>query len=101
MKKADRLYGYIKGILPVVICGMLCICVFGITFYIANLEMEYFKMAAEFILFILTIYMMVYFIMYRRRITLKEELFKVRAENNTLRSESLSERKDLQEYFLT
>lgn len=101
MKKTDRLYGYIKGILPVVICGMLCICVFGITFYIANLEMEYFKMAAEFILFILAIYMIVYFIMYRKRMTLKEELFKIKAENNTLRSENLSERKDLQEYFLT
>ena len=58
-------------------------------------------MAAEFILFILAIYMIVYFIMYRKRMTLKEELFKIKAENNTLRSENLSERKDLQEYFLT
>ena len=100
MKKAGSLYGYIKNILPVLICGFFCIGIFKITFYIANLKTEYFKMAAEFIIFMLIIYMIVHFILHRKNATLKEKLSKIEAENYALRSKNLSERKDLQEYFL-
>ena len=62
--------------------------------------MEYFKMAAEFIIFMLIIYMIVHFILHRKNATLKEKLSKIEAENNALRSKNLYERKDLQEYFL-
>lgn len=100
MKKVGSLYGYIKSVLPVLICGFFCIGIFKITFYIANLKMEYFKMAAEFIIFMLIIYMIVHFILHRKNATLKEKLSKIEAENYALRSKNLSERKDLQEYFL-
>lgn len=62
--------------------------------------MEYFKMAAEFIIFMLIIYMIVHFILHRKNVTLKERLSKIEAENYALRSKNLYERKDLQEYFL-
>lgn len=62
--------------------------------------MEYFKMAAEFIIFMLIIYIIVHFILHRKNATLKERLSKIEAENYALRSKNLSERKDLQEYFL-
>ena len=100
MKKASSLYGYIKSILPIFICGFFCIGIFKITFYIANLKMEYFKMAAEFIIFMLIVYMIVHFILHRKNVTLKERLSKIETENYALRSKNLYERKDLQEYFL-
>lgn len=100
MRKAGHLYGYIRVILPAVICGIFCMSIFGITFYIANLKMEYFRMAVEFIIFTLIIYMIVHFILYKKSITMKERLSKAIAENNTLKNEKLSERRDLQEYFL-
>ncbi|MDY2959472.1 MAG: sensor histidine kinase [Hornefia sp.] len=101
MEKDNKLFGYVKSVFPVVLCAGLCVFTFGVTFYIANLKMEYFGMAAELVVVFLILYIIVGYVLYERKLSLKEKLSKLRKENKKLRIEKASERKDLQEYFLT
>ena len=96
----DRLWSFLKSEYRIFIT-LLCTClVFGGVFLFANLDMQYFILSLEIILFCMFVFLIIEWMYYVKREKMSEEIERLQVENNTLRNKIIDERKDLEEYFL-
>lgn len=96
----NRLWSFLKSEYRIFIT-LLCTClIFGGVFLFANLDMQYFILSLELILFCMFVFLIIEWISYVKREKMSDEIERLQIENNTLRNKIIDERKDLEEYFL-
>ena len=96
----NRLWSFLKSEYRIFIT-LLCTClVFGGVFLFANLDMQYFILSLELILFCMFVFLIIEWMYYVKREKMSEEIERLQVEKNTLRNKIIDERKDLEEYFL-
>lgn len=96
----NRLWSFLKSEYRIFIT-LLCTClVFGGVFLFANLDMQYFILSLEIILFCMFVFLIIEWMYYVKREKMSEEIERLQVEKNTLRNKIIDERKDLEEYFL-
>ena len=96
----NRLWSFLKSEYRIFIT-LLCTClVFGGVFLFANLDMQYFILSLEIILFCMFIFLIKEWINYVKEENILQEMENIQIENKTLRNQMIEERNDLEEYFL-
>ena len=96
----NRLWSFLKSEYRIFIT-LLCTClVFGGVFLFANLDMQYFILSLEIILFCMFVFLIIEWMYYIKREQMSDEIERLQVENNTLRNKMIEERNDLEEYFL-
>ena len=96
----DRLWSFLKNEYRIFITLLYVCLIFGGVFLFANLDMQYFILSLELILFCMLVFLIIEWISYVKREKMSEEIERLQIENNTLRNKIIDERKDLEEYFL-
>ena len=96
----DRLWSFLKNEYRIFITLLYVCLIFGGVFLFANLDMQYFILSLELILFCMFVFLIIEWISYVKREKMSEEIERLQIENNTLRNKIIDERKDLEEYFL-
>lgn len=80
---------------------LLFVCsIFGGVFLFAGLNMEYFVLGLEIILFALFIFLVMEWFSYVKKEDMAKRIEELEIENKALQSKIIDERKDLEEYFL-
>jgi len=96
----NRLWSFLKSEYRIFIT-LLCTClVFGGVFLFANLDMQYFILSLEIILFCMLIFLIKEWINYVKEENILQEMENIQIENKALRNKMIEERNDLEEYFL-
>lgn len=96
----NRLWSFLKSEYRIFIT-LLCTClVFGGVFLFANLDMQYFILSLEIILFCMFIFLIKEWINYVKGENILQEMENIQIENKALRNKMIEERNDLEEYFL-
>lgn len=96
----NRLWSFLKSEYRIFIT-LLCTClVFGGVFLFANLDMQYFILSLEIILFCMFIFLIKEWINYVKEENILQEMENIQIENKALRNKMIEERNDLEEYFL-
>lgn len=96
----NRLWSFLKSEYRIFIT-LLCTClVFGGVFLFANLDMQYFILSLEIILFCMLIFLIKEWMNYVKEENILQEMENIQIENKTLRNKMIEERNDLEEYFL-
>ena len=96
----NRLWSFLKSEYRIFIT-LLCTClVFGGVFLFANLDMQYFILSLEIILFCMLIFLIKEWMNYVKEENILQEMENIRIENKALRNKMIEERNDLEEYFL-
>lgn len=96
----NRLWSFLKSEYRIFIT-LLCTClVFGGVFLFANLDMQYFILSLEIILFCMLIFLIKGWMNYVKEENILQEMENIQIENKTLRNKMIEERNDLEEYFL-
>ena len=96
----NRLWSFLKSEYRIFIT-LLCTClVFGGVFLFANLDMQYFILSLEIILFCMLIFLIKEWMNYVKEENILREMENIQIENKTLRNKMIEERNDLEEYFL-
>ncbi|WP_448946429.1 sensor histidine kinase [Lachnoanaerobaculum sp.] len=96
----NRLWSFLKSEYRIFIT-LLCTClVFGGVFLFANLDMQYFILSLEIILFCMFIFLIKEWMNYVKEENILQEMENIQIENKTLRNKMIEERNDLEEYFL-
>ena len=96
----NRLWSFLKSEYRIFIT-LLCTClVFGGVFLFANLDMQYFILSLEVILFCMFIFLIKEWINYVKEENILQEMENIQIENKALRNKMIEERNDLEEYFL-
>lgn len=96
----NRLWSFLKSEYRIFIT-LLCTClVFGGVFLFANLDMQYFILSLEIILFCIFIFLIKEWINYVKEENILQEMENIQIENKALRNKMIEERNDLEEYFL-
>lgn len=96
----DRLWSFLKNEYRIFITLLYVCLIFGGVFLFANLDMQYFILSLELILFCILVFLIIEWISYVKREKMSEKIERLQIENNTLRNKIIDERKDLEEYFL-
>ncbi|MCI5839979.1 MAG: ATP-binding protein [Peptoniphilaceae bacterium] len=100
MKKSKKFINYIKSEYKLFFILLYVFLTFGGIFIFSNLNMDYFILCLEIILFVTIIYLIINYINFKNEENLKEKLEKLKKENSNLQNKIFEERKDIQEYFL-
>jgi len=96
----NRLWSFLKSEYRIFFT-FLCTClVFGGVFLFANLDMQYFILSLEIILFCMLIFLIKEWMNYVKEENILQEMENIRIENKALRNKMIEERNDLEEYFL-
>ena len=96
----NRLWSFLKSEYRIFIT-LLCTClVFGGVFLFANLDMQYFILSLEIILFCIFIFLIKEWMNYVKEENILQEMENIQIENKALRNKMIEERNDLEEYFL-
>jgi len=96
----NRLWSFLKSEYRIFFI-LLCTClVFGGVFLFANLDMQYFILSLEIILFCMLIFLIKEWINYVKEENILQEMENIQIENKALRNKMIEERNDLEEYFL-
>ena len=96
----NRLWSFLKSEYRIFITLLCTVLVFGGVFLFANLDMQYFILSLEVILFCMFIFLIKEWINYVKEENILQEMENIQIENKALRNKMIEERNDLEEYFL-
>ena len=96
----NRLWSFLKSEYRIFITLLCTVLVFGGVFLFANLDMQYFILSLEIILFCMFIFLIKEWINYVKEENILQEMENIQIENKALRNKMIEERNDLEEYFL-
>nr|WP_314609676.1 sensor histidine kinase [uncultured Lachnoanaerobaculum sp.] len=96
----NRLWSFLKSEYRIFITLLCTGLVFGGVFLFANLDMQYFILSLEIILFCIFIFLIKEWINYVKEENILQEMENIQIENKALRNKMIEERNDLEEYFL-
>ena len=96
----NKLWSFLKSEYRVFIALLFVCSIFGGVFLFAGLNMEYFVLGLEIILFALFIFLVMEWFSYVKKEDMAKRIEELEIENKTLQSKIIDERKDLEEYFL-
>lgn len=96
----NRLWSFLKSEYRIFITLLCTGLVFGGVFLFANLDMQYFILSLEIILFCMFIFLIKEWINYVKEENTLQEMENIQIENKALRNKMIEERNDLEEYFL-
>ena len=96
----NKLWSFLKSEYRVFITLLFVCSVFGGVFLFAGLNMEYFVLGLEIILFALFIFLVMEWFSYVKKEDMAKRIEELEIENKALQSKIIDERKDLEEYFL-
>ena len=96
----NKLWSFLKSEYRVFITLLFVCSIFGGVFLFAGLNMEYFVLGLEIILFALFIFLIMEWLSYVKKEDMAKRIEELEIENKTLQSKIIDERKDLEEYFL-
>ena len=96
----NKLWSFLKSEYRVFITLLFVCSIFGGVFLFAGLNMEYFVLGLEIILFALFIFLVMEWFSYVKKEDMAKRIEELEIENKTLQSKIIDERKDLEEYFL-
>lgn len=91
---------FLKSKIEVLVFGLIPLFVFYLAFILGGLAQEYFFISMEAVLFLLTIYLIFSFITYKKEESIREDNERLREELEERKAESISEQKELEDYFL-
>ena len=95
-----KLWSFLKSEYRVFITLLFVCSIFGGVFLFAGLNMEYFVLGLEIILFALFIFLVMEWFSYVKKEDMAKRIEELEIENKALQSKIIDERKDLEEYFL-
>ena len=96
----NKLWSFLKSEYRVFITLLFVCSIFGGVFLFAGLNMEYFVLGLEIILFALFIFLVMEWFSYVKKEDMAKRIEELEIENKALQSKIIDERKDLEEYFL-
>ena len=96
----NKLLSFLKSEYRVFITLLFVCSIFGGVFLFAGLNMEYFVLGLEIILFALFIFLVMEWFSYVKKEDMAKRIEELEIENKALQSKIIDERKDLEEYFL-
>ena len=96
----NKLWSFLKSEYRVFITLLFVYSIFGGVFLFAGLNMEYFVLGLEIILFALFIFLVMEWFSYVKKEDMAKRIEELEIENKALQSKIIDERKDLEEYFL-
>ena len=96
----NKLWSFLKSEYRVFITLLFVCFIFGGVFLFAGLNMEYFVLGLEIILFALFIFLVMEWFSYVKKEDMAKRIEELEIENKALQSKIIDERKDLEEYFL-
>ena len=96
----NKLWSFLKSEYRVFITLLFVCSIFGGVFLFAGLNMEYFVLGLEIILFALFIFLVMEWFSYVKKENMAKRIEELEIENKALQSKIIDERKDLEEYFL-
>ena len=96
----DRLWSFLKNEYRIFITLLYVCLIFGGVFLFANLDMQYFILSLEIILFCMLIFLIKEWMNYVKEENILQEMENIQIENKALRNKMIEERNDLEEYFL-
>ena len=96
----NKLWSFLKSEYRVFITLLFVCSIFGGVFLFAGLNMEYFVLGLEIILFSLFIFLVMEWFSYVKKEDMAKRIEELEIENKALQSKIIDERKDLEEYFL-
>ena len=96
----NRLWSFLKSEYRIFITLLCTGLVFGGVFLFANLDMQYFILSLEIILFCIFIFLIKEWMNYVKEENILQEMENIQIENKALRNKMIEERNDLEEYFL-
>lgn len=96
----NKLWSFLKSEYRVFITLLFVCSIFGGVFLFAGLNMEYFVLGLEIILFALFIFLVIEWFSYVKKEDMAKRIEELEIENKALQSKIIDERKDLEEYFL-
>ena len=96
----NKLLSFLKSEYRVFITLLFVCFIFGGVFLFAGLNMEYFVLGLEIILFALFIFLVMEWFSYVKKEDMAKRIEELEIENKILQSKIIDERKDLEEYFL-
>ena len=96
----NKLWSFLKSEYRVFITLLFVCSIFGGVFLFAGLNMEYFVLGLEIILFALFIFLVMEWFSYVKKEDMAKRIDELEIENKALQSKIIDERKDLEEYFL-
>lgn len=96
----DRLWSFLKNEYRIFITLLYVCLIFGGVFLFANLDMQYFILSLELILFCMLIFLIKEWMNYVKEENILQEMENIQIENKALRNKMIEERNDLEEYFL-
>jgi len=96
----NKLWSFLKSEYRVFITLLFVCSIFGGVFLFAGLNMEYFVLGLEIILYALFIFLVMEWFSYVKKEDMAKRIEELEIENKALQSKIIDERKDLEEYFL-
>lgn len=96
----NKLWSFLKSEYRVFITLLFVCSIFGGVFLFSGLNMEYFVLGLEIILFALFIFLVMEWFSYVKKEDMAKRIEELEIENKALQSKIIDERKDLEEYFL-
>lgn len=96
----NRFIEYLKSEYKIISAISIFLVIFLILFIFTNLDMRIYVLGLEIIFFMLLIYLVVGFFLYKKELNLKEKYEILSDENKSLRKDYIDKNRDLEEYFL-
>lgn len=96
----NRFIEYLKSEYKIISAINIFLVIFLMLFIFTNLDMHIYVLGLEIIFFMLLIYLVVGFFLYKKELNLKEKYEILSDENKSLRKDYIDKNRDLEEYFL-
>lgn len=96
----NRFIEYLKSEYKMISATSIFLVIFLMLFIFTNLDMHIYVLGLEIIFFMLLIYLVVGFFLYKKELNLKEKYEILSDENKSLRKDYIDKNRDLEEYFL-
>lgn len=96
----NRFIEYLKSEYKIISATGIFLVIFLMLFIFTNLDMHIYVLGLEIIFFMLLIYLVVGFFLYKKELNLKEKYEILSDENKSLRKDYIDKNRDLEEYFL-
>lgn len=96
----NRFIEYLKSEYKIISATSIFLVIFLMLFIFTNLDMHIYVLGLEIIFFMLLIYLVVGFFLYKKELNLKEKYEILSDENKSLRKDYIDKNRDLEEYFL-
>lgn len=95
-----KIKGFLKERFSEIIIVAICLVIFRVLFYLGNLDLSYFDVGFDIIIFSFVIYLITSFIFYKKNLAIGDEIERLRTENEHLKAKIITDKKDLQDYFV-